>query len=105
MPPRRSGPKPPTKSETMTAVAEKTGMTKRDVQKVLDALHEYAGTSLRRYGEFTFPGIGKAKVKVKAAVPAGPRRNPFTGETKHMPAKPASKTVKLSAVKALKDLA
>lgn len=103
MPPRRSGPKPPTKSETMAAVAEKSGMSKRDVQKVLDALTDFAGTSLRSYGEFTFPGIGKAKVRAKPAIPAGPRKMPFTGEIRDMPAKPASKTLKLSPVKALKD--
>lgn len=105
MPPSRSGPRPPTKSETMAAVAEKSGMSKRDIQKVLDALQEVARSSLRTAGEFTYPGIGKAKIKVKPAVPAGMRKNPFTGETKMGPAKPASRTVKLAAVKALKDLA
>jgi len=49
------------------------------------------------------PGLMKLKVRVKKAQPAGMRKNPFTGEMKMAPAKPASRTVRIMAVKKLKD--
>ena len=46
----------------------------------------------------------KVTTRVKAAVPAGPRTNPFTGETKMGEAKPAQTIVKVRPLKGLKDL-
>ena len=46
----------------------------------------------------------KSKTVKKKAIPAGERRNPFTGQMQHFPAKPASKKVRATALKALKDL-
>ena len=50
------------------------------------------------------PGLMKVTTRVKAAVPAGPRTNPFTGETKMGEAKPAQTIVKVRPLKGLKDL-
>ena len=50
------------------------------------------------------PGLLKLKTVKKKAIPAGERRNPFTGQMQHFPAKPASKKVRATALKALKDL-
>ena len=55
-------------------------------------------------GEFVIPGLLKLKTVKKKAIPAGERRNPFTGQMQHFPAKPASKKVRATALKALKDL-
>jgi nucleoid DNA-binding protein len=94
-----------TKTEVLNAVAEKTGLSKKEVGSVLEALAGVVVSQLSKKGpgQFTLPGLAKMKVRVKDAVPAGMRKNPFTGEMKMMPAKPASRTVRVTAVKKLKD--
>jgi DNA-binding protein HU-beta len=94
-----------TKTEVLNAVAEKSGLSKKEVGAVLEALASVVVSQLSKKGpgQFTLPGLAKMKVRVKDAVPAGMRKNPFTGEMKQMPAKPASRTVRVTAVKKLKD--
>jgi len=48
-------------------------------------------------GIFTIPGLLKMRVAKKAATKERMGRNPFTGEEMMFKAKPASKTVKVSA--------
>jgi nucleoid DNA-binding protein len=94
-----------TKTEVLNAVAEKSGLSKKEVASVLDSLSAVVASQLSKKGpgQFTIPGLVKMKVRVKNAVPAGMRKNPFTGEMKQMPAKPASRSVRVTAVKKLKD--
>jgi nucleoid DNA-binding protein len=95
----------PTKSQIHTAIAEKTGLTKKEVAAVFDALEAEIQKALKRGGEIVpLPGLVALKVKAKKAVPAGERMNPFTKEMKFYPAKAASKTVKATARKKLKDM-
>ena len=56
--------KPPTKTEVQSAIAEKTGLTKKEVASVFDALSEVIGKNLGRRGPkvFTIPGLVKFKV-------------------------------------------
>ena len=97
--------KPMTKTEVMNALAEKTELTKKQVGAVLEALGEVISSQLGKKGpgQFTIPGLVKMKVREKKAIPAGMRKDPFTGEMRHMPAKPASRTVRVSALKKLTD--
>ena len=71
-----------TKTQTIAALAEKTGLAKAQVASFLDELAKLA------YGEakngFTLPGIGKL-VLVNRKARMG--RNPATGETIQIPAK------------------
>ena len=94
-----------TKTEVLNAVAEKSGLSKKEVGGVLEALAEVVNSQLSKKGPgiFTVPGLVKLKVKQKPAVPAGMRKNPFTGEMKMAPAKPASRAVRATALKKLKD--
>jgi nucleoid DNA-binding protein len=94
-----------TKTEVLNALAEKSGLSKKEVGSVLDGLAELISNQLSKKGPgaFTVPGLVKLKVKVKPAQPAGMRKNPFTGEMKHSPAKPASRGVRATALKKLKD--
>ncbi|MAG16577.1 MAG: DNA-binding protein [Phycisphaerae bacterium] len=101
---KASADKPPTKSEIFNAIAENTGLTRKDVSSVFTEIGPVAKKSLKAHGSFTVPGICKLVVKMKSRVPAGERRNPFTGETKWMPAKPASKTVRARPIKAVRDM-
>ena len=96
----------PTKSEVFGTIAADTGLTRKQVAAVFDSLGGVIKKSLgaRGAGMFTMPGLCKMTVKKKPAVKAGMRWNPFQKEMVMGKAKPASKTVKLRPLKALKDL-
>jgi nucleoid DNA-binding protein len=97
-----------TKSQILSAVAEATGLSKKDVQAVLGATRDIAGRHLGKNGsgEFTVPEINVKLVrKNKPARKAGMARNPFTGEMVKVAARPASFSVGARPLKSLKDLA
>jgi len=84
-----------TKGQIVAAIAEKTGLTKKQVDDVLTAQAELAYTEAA--AGFTVVGIGKLVV-VERAARSG--RNPATGETIQIPAK---KSVKFRVAKVAKD--
>lgn len=99
--------KPPTKSEIYTNIADDTGLTKKDVAAVFDSLAGLIKKNLGGRGAsglFTVPGLMKLKVVKKPARKARMGINPFTKEEVMFKAKPASKTVKVAALKGLKDM-
>jgi nucleoid DNA-binding protein len=98
--------KPTTKAETYTYIADKTGLTKKDVGAVFDSLSMLIKRDLRRTGPgvYTVPGLMKIKVVRKPATKARKGVNPFTGEAMTFKAKPARNVVKVLALKALKDM-
>jgi len=99
--------KPPTKSEIYAHVADTTGLTKKDVAAVFDSLSGLIKKNLggrAAPGIFTIPGLLKMRVVKKPARKARKGVNPFTGEEMMFKAKPASKTVKVVALKGLKDM-
>jgi nucleoid DNA-binding protein len=95
-----------TKAQIVGELAEKTGLSKKDVQAVFDQLRELVKKELgkRGPGEFVIPDLLKLKVKKVAAKPKRKGKDPFTGEEKEFPAKPASKKVRATPLKKLKDL-
>ncbi|HZW60344.1 MAG TPA: HU family DNA-binding protein [Woeseiaceae bacterium] len=99
--------KPPTKSEIYASIANDTGLTKKDVAAVFDSLSSQIKKNLggrNGSGLFTIPGLLKMRVVKKPATKARKGVNPFTGEEMMFKAKPASKTVKVAALKGLKDM-
>lgn len=86
-----------TKSQMLQAMAEKTGLSKKDMTNVMDQLVELAYAQVKSNGEFTIPGVGKL---VKQNRKARMGRNPATGEEIHIPAKTV---VKFRVAKAAKD--
>lgn len=103
----KPAPKPMTKSQLHLALSEATGLAKKDVAAVMDALMNEAGKALgkRGSGVFQIPGMCKIERKKKPPTPAKKGViNPFTGEKYDRPAKPASVTVKVRALKSLKDM-
>ncbi|MEO0971477.1 MAG: HU family DNA-binding protein [Pseudomonadota bacterium] len=101
-----AAPKPPTKSEILAHIAEETGMARKDVSAVFDSLQGLMKKNLGRRGPgiFSMPGLMKIKVQTKPATKARKGINPFTGEEQMFKAKPARKTVKIQALKTLKDM-
>ena len=100
------GDKPPTKSEVMNSIAETTGLARKEVISVFDALNSMIEANLKPRGPGTFsvPGLMKIKVNKKAATKARKGINPFTGEETTFKAKPARKVVKVTPLKNLKDM-
>ena len=93
-----------TKTQVLSSLAESTGLSKGQIDDVIDAIGSLIGNELNAGNPFNVPGLMKVTTRVKAAVPAGPRTNPFTGETKMGEAKPAQTIVKVRPLKGLKDL-
>ena len=98
--------KPTTKAETFTYIADKTGLTKKDVSAVFDAMSLLIKRDIRRTGPgvYTVPGLMKVKVVRKPATKSRKGVNPFTGEPMTFKAKPARNVVKVLPLKALKDM-
>jgi len=97
--------KPPTKSEIYRAISDQTGVARKDVVAVLDSVTTQMVKSVKKHGSFNFIGLMKMTLVKKPAVRGGKLvRNPFTGEMVKQKPKPASKTVKVRPMKALKDL-
>ena len=86
------------KSALMQALAEKTGLSKKEVVEFMEKMTELAYSEVKTNGEFVLPGLGKL-VKVDRKAREG--RNPATGETIQIPAKTV---VKFRVAKAAKDM-
>ncbi|MEN8178472.1 MAG: HU family DNA-binding protein [Pseudomonadota bacterium] len=95
-----------TKTQIITAIAEDTGLPRKDVAAVFLSMSSLITRHIqnRGSGEFSIPdsGVKIRKVK-KPRTKARMGRNPATGEAIKIPAKPATTVVRLSALKALKD--
>ncbi|BCO32741.1 DNA-binding protein [Thiohalobacter sp. COW1] len=102
----KAAPKATTKSETLSYIADKTGLTKKDVGAVFDALSMLIKRDLKRNGPgfYNVPGLMKIKVVRKPATKARKGINPFTGEEMVFKAKPARNVVKVTPLKNLKDM-
>ncbi len=85
-----------TKSEMLVALAEASGLKKKDVVTLMDAQRELIYKTLKKEGQIKLDGLGVFQLKDRKARVA---RNPRTGEMVNVPAK---KVVKIRVVKALK---
>jgi nucleoid DNA-binding protein len=96
-----------TKASLAAHVAERSGVEPKSAKAVLAALEDTILGSVHKKGagEFTLSGLLKIVVQ---AVPAKKKRfgkDPFTGEERWFPAKPASVRIKARPLKKLKDAA
>ena len=95
-----------TKAQIIGELSDKAGLTKKGVQSVFGALLDLTKRELGRRGpgEFVVPDMMKLKVR---SIPARKERkgvDPFTKQERVFPAKPASKKVRATPLKKLKDL-
>ena len=97
-----------TKAQIIAELADKTGLTKKEITSVFDALRDLIKVQLTKRGgpgEFVIPDLLKLKVRKVAGRKAGMYPDPFDGgKLKHREAKPASKKVSATPLKKLKDL-
>lgn len=95
-----------TKSQIVTLIAKETGLTRKNIGAVFEVIQGLAKSQLGRKGPGEFaivPGLIKARIRTKAAIPAGKWINPFTKKEEIRKAKPARRIVRLTALKGLKD--
>jgi nucleoid DNA-binding protein len=99
--------KPLTKVQLMTALAEATGVAKKDVVAVMDELGNVIERHIKKRGagQFTLLGLMKIRTVRKPATKARKGRNPFTGEEIMIAAKPARTAVRVTPLMALKNMA
>ena len=97
---------PMTKAQLLSAIAEDTGLTRRQVTEVMDSLSNQIQRHIKKRGPgtFTLPGLLRVKTMRKPARKARKGINPFTGEETTFAAKPAHTVVKVQPLKGLKDM-
>ena len=86
------------KTELIAAVAEKTGLTKKDAERVVSATFETITANLAKGDKVQISGFGNFEVKAREARVG---RNPRTKETIQIP---ATRLPAFKASKALKDV-
>ena len=98
--------KPMSKSEILAGIADSTGLTKKQVSAVFEAMSNQIQKSLGRSGPgvYTVPGLMKLVVVRKPAVKAHKGTTRFTGEEVMFKAKPARNVVKIRPLKNLKSM-
>lgn len=94
-----------TKTEFLSALASHTELSKKQLESVFDSIAEILKSEFRARRVVTLPGLAKFTVRDVPAKPARQVRNPATGQMMMAKPKPASKKVRITAIKALKDLA
>lgn len=98
--------KPMSKGEIVSGIADTTGLTKKDINSVFEAMSTQIKKSLGKSGPgaYTVPGLMKLMVQRKPATKARKGINPFTGEETMFKAKPARNVVKIRPLKNLKEM-
>ena len=94
------------KGDLVQTIAAGTDLQAAKVKDVLEALTATMAADLGKKGcgEFNFNGLMTLKTVKKPATKARPGRNPFTGEAITIKAKPASRKVRVRALRGLNAL-
>lgn len=85
------------KAELVKVIAEKLGLTQKDVTAVIDEFVEATTVALKKGKEVAIPGLGKWAVAKRAA------RTSMNPRTKELIKVPARKAPVFKPAKALKD--
>lgn len=95
-----------TKQKLLQFLSRKTGITKRNIDSVFKELLNAIKENMKEGGpeKFTLPGIFKITAKNIPAQEEKTGLNPFTKEKMIFKAKPASRKIKIKALKNLKDI-
>lgn len=86
------------KQELLSAIAEKSGLTKKDSEAALSAFISTVQETLKKGEKVQLIGFGSFEVRDRAARTG---KNPLTGEVMNIP---AAKVPAFKAGRALKDL-
>lgn len=91
------------KSQFIQAVSQEAGVSRSEAKRLVEAFESVVVSNVRTGETITLSGFCKFARKDVAAKPRRRGRNPFTGEEQWFQAKPASKGVRVTALKAFKD--
>ncbi len=93
------------KSQFVSALAEKSGLDKKQAASALDTINAMVAQQLGKQGpgEVLIPGLLILNVVEKPATRQHEGVNPFTKEPMTYKAKPARKVIRVRTLKALKD--
>lgn len=93
------------KSQFVTILAEKSGLSREQATSALDTINTMVAQQLGKQGpgEVLIPGLLKLIVVDKPATREHEGINPFTGEPMIYKAKEARKIIKVRVLKALND--
>jgi nucleoid DNA-binding protein len=83
-----------TQTQLATAVADRTGLSKADAKRALEALEDVVLEEIGNAEKVRIGGLVQLTVRVKPAQKARRGRNPATGEEITIAAKPASVDVR-----------
>lgn len=99
--------KPRTKTEIFSDLADKTGLTKKQVSAVFDEIQAQIKKDLspRGPGAYNFPGLMKVYIHTRPAQKARKNVKMPDGSVRDIAAKKARKVVKVRPLKTLKDMA
>jgi nucleoid DNA-binding protein len=94
------------KGDTVKQIAAATELKTGKVREVFEVLTNLIAADLSKKGcgEFNFNGLMKLKAVNKPATPARKGRNPFTGQEIMIKAKPASRKVRVRALRTLNGM-
>ena len=94
------------RGDVVKTVAAATELKTSKVREVFDTLTQIMAADLGKngVGEFNFNGLMKLRAVKKPATPARKGRNPFTGEEIMIKAKPASRKVRVRALRTLNGM-
>jgi len=94
------------RGDIVRQIAEGTELSTRQVKGAFDVLSALIAADLGKNGcgEFNFMGLMKLRAVKKPATPARKGRNPFTGQEIMIKAKPASRKVRVRALRTLNGM-
>jgi nucleoid DNA-binding protein len=91
------------KSQLIQAVSEEADVSKSQAKSFVEAFERVVVSTVQAGEAITLTGFCKFARKDIAARPRRRGRNPFTGEEQWFEARPASKGVRITALKSFKD--
>ena len=94
-----------TGSSLVGYLAEKNGLARKEVKQVVEDLFDAVAAGVLRGERVAIGKTGKMFVRVRPARAAHPGRNPATGETIMIAAKPATKVPRFTFSKTFKEAA
>jgi nucleoid DNA-binding protein/16S rRNA G966 N2-methylase RsmD len=92
------------KSDLHSSIAEKCGVSKVQVDSIMETLAEIAESELKKGNSISISGLVKLSSRKKSATKARPFVNPKTGEKTTISAQPARFVAKSTALKRMTDL-
>jgi nucleoid DNA-binding protein len=91
-----------TKTKLFQVLADRSNLSKNQVNLLMENLSDVAEEELKKGGIFTLPNLVKFTLRDKPATPERKGLNPFTKEAITIAAKPASKKIRASVIGELK---